>query len=201
MGWLRLVGSLKIQVSFAKESYKRDCTLQKKPVILRSVLIVGTAYTKSCRQNTTNHLEMTAVVSKWQSYYDDPASVKELERLKSFAEKHDLKEDKRKQAAVGLCQQRVSVYVCVCVFVCVCVCACVCARVCVRVRVCVCVCMCVYVCVCVCACARVCVCVCLFVYVCCCFCVRKCVCACVCMFKKLANTQKQHSCWYTFVCV
>ena len=29
MGWLRLVGSLKLQVSFAKEPYKRDCILQK----------------------------------------------------------------------------------------------------------------------------------------------------------------------------
>ena len=30
MGWLRLVGSLKLQVSFAKEPYKRDYTLQKR---------------------------------------------------------------------------------------------------------------------------------------------------------------------------
>jgi len=31
MGWLRLVGSLKLQVSFAKEPYERDDILQKKP--------------------------------------------------------------------------------------------------------------------------------------------------------------------------
>jgi len=37
MGWLRLVGSLKLQVSFAKEPYKRDCILQKRPLILRSL--------------------------------------------------------------------------------------------------------------------------------------------------------------------
>jgi len=30
MGWLRLVGSLKLQVSFAKEPYKRDYILQKR---------------------------------------------------------------------------------------------------------------------------------------------------------------------------
>jgi len=30
MGWLRLVGSLKLQVSFAKEPYKRDDILQKR---------------------------------------------------------------------------------------------------------------------------------------------------------------------------
>ena len=32
--WLRLVGSLKLQVSFAKETYKRDDILQKRPIIL-----------------------------------------------------------------------------------------------------------------------------------------------------------------------
>jgi len=34
MGWLRLVGSLKWKVSFAKEPYKRDYILQKRPMIL-----------------------------------------------------------------------------------------------------------------------------------------------------------------------
>ena len=33
MGWLRLVGSLKWWVSFAKESYKRDDILQQSPII------------------------------------------------------------------------------------------------------------------------------------------------------------------------
>jgi len=42
MGWLRLVGSLKLQVSFAKEPYKRDDILQKRPMILRSLPIVAT---------------------------------------------------------------------------------------------------------------------------------------------------------------
>ena len=44
MGWLRLVGSLQIYVSFAKEPYKRDCILQTRPMILRSQLIVATPY-------------------------------------------------------------------------------------------------------------------------------------------------------------
>ena len=39
MGWLRLVGSLKLQVSFVKEPYKTDDILQKRPIILRSLLI------------------------------------------------------------------------------------------------------------------------------------------------------------------
>jgi len=38
VGWLRLVGSLKLWVSFAKEPYKRDYILQKRPTILRSLL-------------------------------------------------------------------------------------------------------------------------------------------------------------------
>ena len=33
MRWLWLVGSIKLQVSFAKEPYKRDYILQKRPVI------------------------------------------------------------------------------------------------------------------------------------------------------------------------
>jgi len=44
MGWLRLVGSLKALLSFAKEPYKRDYILQKGPIILRSLTIVATPY-------------------------------------------------------------------------------------------------------------------------------------------------------------
>jgi len=42
MGWLRSVGSIKIWVSFAKEPYKRDYVLQKRPVILSILLTVAT---------------------------------------------------------------------------------------------------------------------------------------------------------------
>jgi len=45
MWWLRLVGSLKLQVSFGKESYKRDYILQKRPIIVRSLPIRATSYT------------------------------------------------------------------------------------------------------------------------------------------------------------
>jgi len=41
MGWLRLVGSLKLHVSFAKDHYKTDEILQKRPIILRSLLILA----------------------------------------------------------------------------------------------------------------------------------------------------------------
>ena len=44
MGWLRLVGSLKWEVSFAEEPYKRVYILQKRPITLRSLLIVATPY-------------------------------------------------------------------------------------------------------------------------------------------------------------
>jgi len=43
MGWLRLVGSLQSYVYFAKQPYERDYILQKRPIILRSVLIVATS--------------------------------------------------------------------------------------------------------------------------------------------------------------
>ena len=46
IGRLRLVGSLKLPVSFAKEPCERDDILQKRPIILRSLLIVATQYTK-----------------------------------------------------------------------------------------------------------------------------------------------------------
>ena len=44
MGWLRLVGSLKLQVSFAEYSLFYRALLQKRPIILRSLLIVATPY-------------------------------------------------------------------------------------------------------------------------------------------------------------
>ena len=39
---------MKLQVSFAKEPYKRDNILQKRPIILRSLLIVATPYSIRC---------------------------------------------------------------------------------------------------------------------------------------------------------
>jgi len=42
MTWLRLVGSLKLEVSLAKEPYKRDDVLQKRPPIFKGLLIVAT---------------------------------------------------------------------------------------------------------------------------------------------------------------
>ena len=44
MGWLQLVGSFNLLVSFAKEPYKIDDILEKRPTLLRSLLIVATPY-------------------------------------------------------------------------------------------------------------------------------------------------------------
>jgi len=41
--------SFKLQVSFAKEPYKRDYSLQKRPIILRSLVIVATPQTEEVR--------------------------------------------------------------------------------------------------------------------------------------------------------
>ena len=42
MGWLRLVGSLKLQVSFAEYRLFYRALLQKRPVIFKRLLIVAT---------------------------------------------------------------------------------------------------------------------------------------------------------------
>jgi len=44
MGWLRLVGSLMLQVCFAEYSLFCRALLQKKPLILRCLLLVATPY-------------------------------------------------------------------------------------------------------------------------------------------------------------
>jgi len=53
MGWLRLVGSVQVKVSNAKEPYKRDDILQKRLTISRSLLIIATPYhiIRSARSN------------------------------------------------------------------------------------------------------------------------------------------------------
>ena len=42
MGWLQLVGSLKLPVSFAEYSLFYRALLQKRPIILRSLLLEAT---------------------------------------------------------------------------------------------------------------------------------------------------------------
>jgi len=49
MGWLWLVGSIQLQVSFAKETYDRDDSLQKRPIILSILLTVAAPCMKNTR--------------------------------------------------------------------------------------------------------------------------------------------------------
>jgi len=42
MRWRKSIGSIELQVSFAKEPYKREDILQKRPMILSSLLTVAT---------------------------------------------------------------------------------------------------------------------------------------------------------------
>ena len=54
--WLRLVGSLKLQVSFAEYRLFYRALLQKRPIILRSLLIGATSYhvpSRRCRMSPT----------------------------------------------------------------------------------------------------------------------------------------------------
>jgi len=44
MGWLRLVGSLKLLVSFAEYHLFYKALLQKRPMILRSLILEATSY-------------------------------------------------------------------------------------------------------------------------------------------------------------
>jgi len=61
MGWLRVVGSLKLHVSFAKESYKRDDILEKRPTILRSLLIIATPYQKLHQETPLRATQLSPV--------------------------------------------------------------------------------------------------------------------------------------------
>ena len=49
MGWLRLVGTLKAQVSFAEYSLFYRALLQMRPIILRSLQVVTTPYVNASR--------------------------------------------------------------------------------------------------------------------------------------------------------
>ena len=44
MGWLWLVGSIKLWVSLAKEPYRRANILQRRPIILSILLTIATPY-------------------------------------------------------------------------------------------------------------------------------------------------------------
>jgi len=77
VGWLQLVGSLKPQVSFAKEPYQRDDILQKRRTNLRSLLIVATPYLFSYHVHTgTFHFVLYTNTSDHIMYADTFNSIK-----------------------------------------------------------------------------------------------------------------------------
>ena len=59
VGWIRLVGSLKLQVSFAEQSLFYRAILQKRHIISRSLLIVATPYNKSCNTCCNTFIQHT----------------------------------------------------------------------------------------------------------------------------------------------
>jgi len=61
MGWLRLVGSLKLQVSFAEYSLFYGALLQKRPIILRSLLMVATPYRTPVQTYSPLHVRIVAM--------------------------------------------------------------------------------------------------------------------------------------------
>ena len=141
MGWLRLVGSLKLWVSFAKEPYKREDVLQKKPVILRSLLIVsicrwtcGTKTSNSEAQRTSSEnkffqahalecmfqrvTECCGALQYVGGHVDQrPQNWREAARV---THTHTHAHTHTHTFRYVLC-----VCACVCIFVCVCVCLCV----------------------------------------------------------------------------
>jgi len=64
MGWLQLVGSIKLYVSFTKEPYKRDAILQKRPIILSILLTVATPY----QMDETRHSYGWTMLQTWMRH-------------------------------------------------------------------------------------------------------------------------------------
>ena len=112
---------LKIKVSCAKETYKKDDILRKRPIILRGLLIVATLYLRN-------------------------VCVRECVCACVYAYVYVCAPRAEDEAAIIVCPADAAICIsCVCVWVCVWVCVYVRACVCV----CVCMCECVYACVCV----------------------------------------------------
>ena len=63
VGWLRLVGSIKLQVSFAEYRLFYRALLQKRPIILRSLLIVATPYVRVYIYVSSSRVTFTPLVS------------------------------------------------------------------------------------------------------------------------------------------
>ena len=69
MGWLRLVGFLKLQVSFAEYHLFYRALLQKRPIILRSLLVVATPYGNARNPGTYTCICMNVYTSVYIYMY------------------------------------------------------------------------------------------------------------------------------------
>ena len=158
MGWLRLVGFLKLYVSFAEYSLFYRAHLQKRPIILRSLLIEATSYQVFGRSEAYTYFQFLYTLNFLILNLDGSMRVcVSLFQCVRFG---------GTCAFIHVC---VCACACVCVFVCVCVCVCAFACPCVYMW---CVYMCIFVFTCLRVCASVYLCLCLFLCLCLCLCVR-----------------------------
>jgi len=155
-------------MSYAKEPYKRDDILQKRPVIQTSSQTsrscdpeYGVALVSRIHEIIgllcKRALQKRRYSAKETCNFIDPTD-RSHPISPSLAYAHAL--------TFSLSLSRLfpsTLCACVCVCLCVCVCVCLCVFVCVCLCVCVCVCLCVCVCICQCACACVCLCACVCV--------------------------------------
>jgi len=130
MGWLRLVDFLKLKVFFAKEPYKRDDILQKRP----SLLIVATPFLFEGKQlEYTHHLfkgrgcsQVAGVVAGLLCVYSSCRSLSAQEPLiiGLFRRKWPIKirhpMDLRHPVHLHFKEWVLPLPLCVCVCVCVC---------------------------------------------------------------------------------
>ena len=124
----QLVGSLQLQGSFAKEPYKRDDTLRKRPMILRSLVIVSTPYLV-IGHDEPNKRECRCICVCMRCVLVG-VGVPVMTITIGHDQPHRREPHNHTSTHTHTC-----VCVCACVRVCVCACACV--------RVCACVCVCV----------------------------------------------------------
>jgi len=142
MGWLRLVGFLKLWVSFAKEPYKRDNILQKRPIILRSLLIVATPYLhlyvhECLRMHVRVYVYVCVCVCVCMCMINYTSLVQNSLFYRALLQKRPIILRSLLIMCVSDRSLTIHIYmnvcVCVCVcYVCACVCVCVCTYVCMR---------------------------------------------------------------------
>jgi len=78
MARLASVGLMNLLVSFAKEPYKRDNTLEKRPIILSILLTVATPYSTASPAHFTQHTQTTkqtsmalwVLIGSWKVHVD-----------------------------------------------------------------------------------------------------------------------------------